>query len=194
MKQNDKLSDRTTNKLHIFQASYFYERTRALIKYRYLFNNNKFLVAPAGQKGEGLFTTKDIQKGEVVFVAKGPLRTWHSTTETDAQQNLNWYGVHKDIWVDLQLPFVKANHSCHPNMGIDGARIFVALKNIKQGEELLFDYSITDEEDLWSMDYIDDDGSSGTIGPIQTLTRERYLRSYPFIPKYFRDVYEKYQD
>lgn len=179
------------NFLKRLQASYFYERIRAVIKYGYITNNSDLYIAPAGEKGEGLYTSKFIKQGKVVFVATGRTKSWQSSTQTDAQSNLNWYGVAKNLWIELNLPYVKANHSCYPNIGIDGTRIFVALRNIQVEEELLFDYSITDDELSWSMDYVESDGVHGTIGPIQTISEDRFLRSYPYIPKYFIKVFRE---
>ena len=38
------------------------------------------------------------------------------------------------------------NHSCDPNLGIQGQIVFVALRDIEKDEELTFDYAMTDDE------------------------------------------------
>ena len=38
------------------------------------------------------------------------------------------------------------NHSCDPNLGVQGQIVFVALRDIYAGEELTFDYAMTDDE------------------------------------------------
>ena len=38
------------------------------------------------------------------------------------------------------------NHSCDPNLGVQGQIVFVALRDITAGEELTFDYAMTDDE------------------------------------------------
>ena len=43
------------------------------------------------------------------------------------------------------------NHSCDPNLGIDGQIIFAALRDIEAGEELFFDYG-TGDDDEWEME------------------------------------------
>lgn len=43
------------------------------------------------------------------------------------------------------------NHSCDPNCGICDNLQLIALKDIKKGTELFFDYSTTMLEDYWSM-------------------------------------------
>lgn len=43
------------------------------------------------------------------------------------------------------------NHSCAPNVGVQGQIAFVAMRDIDAGEELTFDYAMTDDEDYEAM-------------------------------------------
>lgn len=36
------------------------------------------------------------------------------------------------------------NHSCQPNAGIQGDRTLIALRNLEPGEEITYDYAMTD--------------------------------------------------
>jgi hypothetical protein len=38
------------------------------------------------------------------------------------------------------------NHSCEPNLGLQGQVVFVAMRGIAAGEELTIDYAMTDDE------------------------------------------------
>jgi len=38
------------------------------------------------------------------------------------------------------------NHSCEPNLGLQGQVVFLSLRDIEADEELIFDYSMTDDE------------------------------------------------
>jgi uncharacterized protein len=38
------------------------------------------------------------------------------------------------------------NHSCEPNLGLQGQIVFVALRHIAADEELTFDYAMNDDE------------------------------------------------
>ena len=38
------------------------------------------------------------------------------------------------------------NHSCEPNLGLQGQIVFVALRDILRDEELTIDYAMTDDE------------------------------------------------
>jgi uncharacterized protein len=49
-----------------------------------------------------------------------------------------------------ELPFDDAdyvNHSCDPNCGIVGSVLLVTMRGVAAGEELCFDYAMTDTDD-----------------------------------------------
>lgn len=169
--------------------SYLYEALRAHFKYASVASTANLYIANAGKKGMGLFTTVPLQKNTVAFIATGPIVVAHFEGEACFAYP-NWYGVDRDTWVDIQAPYVRINHSCRANLGIDGSRCFVTLRDIRAGEELTFDYSISDDELDWSMEcYCESDNCTGRIGPIQTITVERFEHSYPRIPTYFAELY-----
>lgn len=40
-----------------------------------------------------------------------------------------------------------SNHSCDPNIGVQGQIVFVAMRDIQPGEELTHDWATTDDDD-----------------------------------------------
>jgi SET domain-containing protein len=83
------------------------------------------------------YATEDIAKNEVIFVAGGIAINNQETT---------WY---KGLLIDknyvLDLPQgsefeAYVNHSCDPNVFIDGQIVFRSLRNIKKGEFFTVDY------------------------------------------------------
>ena len=40
-----------------------------------------------------------------------------------------------------------SNHSCDPNIGVQGQIVFVALRDIAAGQELTHDWATTDDDD-----------------------------------------------
>jgi SET domain-containing protein len=38
------------------------------------------------------------------------------------------------------------NHSCEPNLGLQGQVVYLALRDIEADEELTFDYAMNDDE------------------------------------------------
>lgn len=173
--------------------SYSLAKIYSIFKYRKFSNNNVYVNNTSG-KGSGLFTTKCYKKGQLVFLATGPVIIEHFSGN-DCYKYPDWYAVDKDVWIDIKPPFVKINHSCKPNLGIDFGRCFVALRDIKPNDELTFDYSFTDDEIEWVMGKdickCGEDNCRTIIGSVHNVPKEYFDYSYPYIQKYFQDIYNK---
>jgi len=109
--------------------------------------NPKAQMRKTPGKGSGSFVIQKIQKGEIVASFGGFVVD---------KQNLKNYSVDR-VARSLQLneskyllsgklpePGDMLNHSCEPNCGAIGTSSIVAMKDIEIGEELTFDYSMTD--------------------------------------------------
>lgn len=187
--------NKTESKISILyrlaKASYVLALLKGIFKYGKFGNDNLVVTKPADRKGDGLFTTAARKKGELVFIATGPTIYKHFNLD-NTNESPNWYAVDKDTWIDIQEPFVKANHSCEPNLGIDGSRCFRALRNIQQNEELTFDYATADHVDGWIMKCeCKTKSCSGFVGSIYTLPHDRFKQAYPYIPKYLLNLYRR---
>lgn len=71
----------------------------------------------------------------------------------------------------------------------------VALKNIKQKEEITIDYSITEEDTFWTLHKqcnCESKKCRKNIRSIQFLPEKTFNSYLPYIPKYFQKVYIKY--
>jgi hypothetical protein len=101
----------------------------------------------AGPKGEGVYATSTISRGETVAGFGGYI------VHVDGLSSLNDWQLSRTIQVadDLFLashvlddPADFINHSCDPNCGIVGSHVLVAMRDIAVGEELSFDYAMCD--------------------------------------------------
>lgn len=109
----------------------------------------KFYIAECNF-GKGLFAKRDIRKGEVIFKFTGKLIDFNQTV--NRQDNFgDPLQIGKNLYINLEEPMRFINHSCNPNTGIKNDIILIALENIRQGEELYFDYSTTMDEEHWIM-------------------------------------------
>lgn len=96
-----------------------------------------------GISGLGLFADEDIKKGEYVISYKGRLI---STQEADKLKNRYLFEIDENYTIDGSSRDNLAryiNHFCEPNLEatIEAGEIrFYALRDIKKGEELGFDY------------------------------------------------------
>jgi SET domain-containing protein len=114
------------------------------------------LVIRETEKGQAVFAGRDIKAGESVCEFTGPLVTMAEYLELHDPGNNHYVQIDDDLFMgpsggadDL------INHSCNPNGGLvyrDGTVKFVAIRDIRAGEELSFDYSTTMNEDCWEME------------------------------------------
>ena len=104
--------------------------------------------------GRGLFAKADIAQDEVVLVKGGhivdreTLRREITPTlgpvEIQIDDNLFIAPVNA---VERELSMLYSNHSCDPNLGLRGEITFVAMCEIRAGEELTHDWAMTDDDD-----------------------------------------------
>ncbi|MBI2054815.1 MAG: SET domain-containing protein-lysine N-methyltransferase [Candidatus Sungbacteria bacterium] len=102
--------------------------------------------------GHGLFSIKPIKKGEVATIKGGHIydNDTHEKVESDFGavdcQIGDGFFIGPLKKSDVAKSMLYLNHSCEPNLGVKGNIVFVALRDIKPGEELTFDYAMTDNE------------------------------------------------
>ncbi len=155
----------------------------------------KLYTGKSNINGTGLFTAEAIKNGEFISFVKGTKKKFCSTDAVTATNIPTWYGVTKTIWIDPEKSvFQFFNHSCDPNTAIIGTKKVIARKNIAAGEEITFDYSFTDGDVNWTLE---NECSCGTklcrkkIQSIQRLSPKTVRGHYPFIPRYFLNLYKK---
>lgn len=122
-------------------------------------NNKRIQVKQSGVHGKGVFALKPIAKGEKIIEYKGQLITWQ---EADARHPHNpddpfhtfFFQLENGLVIDGGIQGNSArwiNHSCNPNAQAqeENSRVFIyALKNIKPGEEITYDYLLVLDEEL----------------------------------------------
>jgi SET domain-containing protein len=104
--------------------------------------------------GRGLFATADIGKGEVVAVKGG-----HIVAREQLRREITpklgpvEIQIGNDLFIapvtgeERELSMLYSNHSCDANLGIRGEITFVAMRDIRAGEELTHDWCMTDDDD-----------------------------------------------
>jgi SET domain-containing protein len=156
----------------------------------------RIYVQESSIEGKGVFASQDFKRGDIIFILKGE-RYYHiNNGKKDTFAHPNWVGIDKNTWIDPKGNFQYINHSCNPNMGIKGKVTFVALRNIRKGEELTFDYSVTEEDTSWVMKNLEKKcpGYRIEIRSIQSLPEVTYKKYLPYVPTYFQKVYTSYKN
>jgi len=116
-------------------------------------------ISPTAEKksslieGTGLFAKNTIKKDEIVAVKGGHIFDGKSLKEIEKKLGPAEVQVADDLFIgpvaehDREGAMLHLNHSCEPNVGVQGQIVFVAMQEIGAGEELTFDYAMTDDED-----------------------------------------------
>jgi len=114
-------------------------------------------VRRSGVHGKGVFALRPIRKGEVVIEYKGEVIDWpealrrHPHDPSDPNHTF-YFHVDENNVIDAKFGGNAArwiNHACAPNCEADevDGRVFIkALRAIKPGEELFYDYGLIIDE------------------------------------------------
>ena len=105
------------------------------------------LEGHAREDGErGLFARQPISTGELLAVFGGKPVTYEELVQVPHEIRRLSIQVAEDYYLlsvnESEADWV--NHSCLPNAGLNGQILLVALRDIQPGEEITFDYAMSD--------------------------------------------------
>jgi hypothetical protein len=114
--------------------------------------NKKIKIGNAGKKGRGLFSNAPITAGEIIIVQSGQIVSDRRITELIFKP---FYSICVQVEEDAHIcpeeldtekmdGIFLINHSCSPNCGFRGQITLVAMRDIQVGEEITYDYVMTD--------------------------------------------------
>jgi SET domain-containing protein len=113
--------------------------------------NRRIQVRKSGVHGKGVFALQDIPEGETLIEYIGEIISWkeaqrrHPWNPDDPNHTFYFHVDDKRV-IDAAVGGNAArwiNHSCDPNCEalVENGRVFIyALRDIKKGEELAYDY------------------------------------------------------
>lgn len=139
---------------------------------------SKVTVKKSSIAGKGLYAAEVIPKGAVIMRMTGARLRDSAVDRLIYQKKIkrdNPLQVGPRTYYILDAVAVAANHSCEPNAAVVKVNTLVALKTIKQGEEITFDYACTvgRENEGWVMRCrCNTKGCRTTIGAWTTLPRK----------------------
>jgi hypothetical protein len=136
--------------------------------------DEKVAASSAGAKGEGLYALKPIRAGETVVAFGGHAIDRATLESLPAERRIHAIQIDDHLFLvgpDPAEPGDLVNHSCDPNCGLVGALLVVAMRDIEPGEEITFDYAMSD-----STDYDEFDCSCGTPHCRKRVTGDDWMR------------------
>ena len=104
-------------------------------------------------QGLGLFARAPIARGEIVAVKGGHVLTRAEWRALEPELGPAEIQISEDLVIapvsaaERHGAMLYTNHSCAPNIAIQGQIVLVAMRNVAPGEELTHDWATTDDGD-----------------------------------------------
>ncbi len=114
--------------------------------------SRKVVVKASRIHGRGLFAREPIAKGEIVCIKGGHVLDRRQVGELPAGLGPAEIQVAEDLFIgpvsadEREGSMIFSNHSCDPNIGVQGQIVFVAMRDVAAGEELTHDWAMTDDD------------------------------------------------
>ena len=103
--------------------------------------------------GRGVVAITDIARDEIVAIKAGHIISGGEIEQVTAMAGDMALQIDDDFYLAPRSPdevdhmSVFINHSCEPNVGFRGQVVYVAMRDIRAGEELCHDYSMERTDD-----------------------------------------------
>jgi hypothetical protein len=113
----------------------------------------KAAVRESPIQGRGLFAVDSINKGEIVCIKGGHIFNRETLAQASKVLGPAEIQIAEDLFIgplkeqDREGSMIFSNHSCEPNIAVQGQIVFVALRDIEPDEELTHDWATTDDDD-----------------------------------------------
>ncbi|HRZ85482.1 MAG TPA: SET domain-containing protein-lysine N-methyltransferase [Candidatus Paceibacterota bacterium] len=157
---------------------------------------SKFKVEKSGISGKGVFAVKDIKKGEYLCIMDGEEMTINEmirrVDEEESEEGSDPLQIDNNKYIDLTEVPRSFNHSCDPNAFISGKNTLKAMKDIKKGEEITYDYSTTMNDNA---EIINEGGDEDYVWTCKCNCGSKNCRGiinqFKTLPKKLKDYYLK---
>ncbi len=157
-------------------------------------HHRKFTVHKSPIHGQGVFATEFIAKDEVVLRVRGPIHQLEDD-ESIKPEYENWVGTDFGLWTQPLDETLFLNHSCYPNTVLSGDMSIVALEDVEAGDEITFDYSLSERVVKWHMHCLCGQACCRQlISSVQSLPDYVIQRYLPDIPRFALLSYLQYRE
>ena len=139
--------------------------------------NNVVIIKKTENRGVGLFANRNFKKGELIVHGRALYKVKQITAHS--------FQINENTHMQLDRLSRSINHSCDPNTGVRNndcrAYDFIALKDIKAGEEITWNYETAEYIVIWLK---------------KCLCRAKHckgeIRGFKFLDKKTRNKYGEY--
>ena len=142
------------------------------------------LILGQSKLGRAVFSNRNFKKGKLIIEFKGEPMKRKDLPKLITPEDDRYIQVGKNKYFGPSGDFDDFfNHSCNPNSGIKIIRtgvMLIAIKDIKKGEEITWDYSTTMDEDEWELDC-----------RCKNKNCRKRIRDFKYLPKEIQQKYIK---
>ena len=108
----------------------------------------KTVIRPSPIEGKGLFARRRIARGEIVAIKGGHILDRRALARVKSRIAESYIQIADGFFIgaataaEVRRNKLFINHSCAPNVGILGQIVFVAMRDVRAGEELTYDWAM----------------------------------------------------
>ena len=114
-------------------------------RFSYCWFNEDLEVKKTKGYGDGVFSKKIIKKDSLLAIFGGRIISLNEESKLPKKYKDTGIQIYDNLVIssyDNKEPADNFNHSCDPNAGIRGQIFLVAMRDIKRGEHITFDYAM----------------------------------------------------
>ncbi|MDD5251851.1 MAG: SET domain-containing protein-lysine N-methyltransferase [Patescibacteria group bacterium] len=117
----------------------------------------KTKVKKSAISGRGLLAVKPFKKGELVSIKSGHIIDGQTKKRNEKVIGDSDLQIADDFFLaplsrrERATTMMYLNHSCDANVGLEGNIVFIAMRDIRAGEELTIDYAMFDDTGSYVM-------------------------------------------
>ncbi len=130
--------------------------------------------------GRSLVANSDIKKDEVIAEFDGEIFELEKASDLPAANINHAIQFEEHKWRDSNGIARLINHSCEPNCGMQGLFTLIAMRDIATGEELFWDYDMSEDSD-WRMNCL-----------CGAPSCRKVIGAFRLLPQEVRDKYRGY--
>lgn len=156
----------------------------------------KVEVRPHFKKGNAVFAKESIAKDEYIAGFYGEVYEFPHAMAVPAVALNHAAQFSENKWRDGVIEGIARyfNHSCEPNCGIKGLHDLVAMRDIQVGEELCFDYAMT-EDSNWEVPngqcFCESPSCRGRIVPYRELSTQEKQKYQDYTSAWLKRKYRR---
>ena len=113
------------------------------------YRSPKTIIKQSNIQGRGIFAIEKIDKGEIVAIKGGRILAMQEFENLGKLPKEFCLQIEEEFFIgssesdEVEKTAIFINHSCDPNVGFKGQITYVALRDIRPGEEITQDYAMS---------------------------------------------------